>query len=172
MKDVTGVNFGVIIAFLLPGFLFLWGASFSYEHISVFLAVFGREGSPVIGDFLYSTLASLAIGLIISALRWVILDNLFHKTGIPFPNFNFKNLGDKNRFDAFLAVVENHYRFYQYYSNTLVAIVSAFALYLWSDRDWPSVYIWVIVTIVSIALLLGSRDALKKYYNRAHAILE
>ena len=32
MKDITDKNFGVIIAFLLPGFLFLWGLSFSVDE--------------------------------------------------------------------------------------------------------------------------------------------
>jgi hypothetical protein len=33
MKDVTDKNFGVIIAFLLPGFLLLWGLTYSHDGL-------------------------------------------------------------------------------------------------------------------------------------------
>ena len=109
-------NFGVIIAFLLPGFLFLWGLSFSYDEVTNWLATSSDSASPAIGGFLYSTLASLALGLLISAVRWLIIDHLLWLIGIRDPGINFKNLSNKDKYSAFLGVVENHYRYYQYLS--------------------------------------------------------
>jgi hypothetical protein len=71
MKDVTAKNFGVVIAFLLPGFILLWGLSFSSDLVSTWLAK-SSSGSASVGGFLYSTIASLALGLIVSAARWAL----------------------------------------------------------------------------------------------------
>jgi hypothetical protein len=171
MKDVTEKNFGVIIAFLIPGFLFLWGLSFSSDEVSTWLAKSSDDDLPTVGGFLYATLASLALGLLISAVRWLIIDHLHDITGVSDPGMNFANLKDKDRFAAFLGAVENHYRYYQYYANTLVSIISAFAIYLYLGKQKPSFSIWLITIAVVVALFLGSRDALKKYYERASKIL-
>jgi hypothetical protein len=75
MKDVTGKNFGVIIAFLLPGFVLLWGLSYSSKPIADWLARSSGSDAATIGGFLYSTLASLALGLLVSATRWLLVDH-------------------------------------------------------------------------------------------------
>jgi hypothetical protein len=170
MKDVSDKNFGVIIAFLLPGFLFLWGLSYSSTDIATWLARSTADHAPTVGGFLYATLASLAIGLLISAVRWLVIDHIHEWTGVPYPDLNFTNLKDKDRYAAFVGAVENHFRYYQYYSNTLISAICAFICYLCTKGN-PSLKIWVATIAITIALFLGSRDALKKYYDRAKAIL-
>ena len=131
MKDITDKNFGVVIAFWLPGVILLWGLSYSYPGVSRWLNQASGSESPSVGGFLYLTLASLAVGLIVSAVRWMIVDKFLQcVTGLREPQFDFGKLKDKEAFAVFLGVVENHYRFYQYYSNTLVAVMSAFITYL------------------------------------------
>ena len=172
MKDVTEKNFGVIIAFLLPGFLFLWGLSYSFDEVATWLVKSSTSDAPTIGGFLYATLASLSLGLLISAVRWLLVDHLLHCTGIGGQSMDFSNLKDKDRFAAFQGVVENHYRYYQYYSNTLIAILAAFILYLVFGKAKPSVTIWIVTISIVVALFFGSRDALNKYYTRANEILK
>lgn len=171
MKDVTDKNFGVVIAFLLPGFLFLWGLSFSNDEVGKWLAKSAEDDAPTVGGFLYATLASLALGLLISAVRWLIIDHLLWLIGVYDPGINFANLKDKDRYAAFLGAVENHYRYYQYYANTLVAIIGALIIYLIVGTEKPSLPVWVTAAAIMVALFLGFRDALKKYFDRAHAIL-
>lgn len=139
MKDITNKNFGVIIAFLLPGFLFLWGLSFSFDEVAKWLVVSAKDKAPTVGGFLYATLASLAIGLLISAVRWLIIDRIHSLTGVSEPDITFTNLKDKDRYAAFLGAVDNHYRYYQYYANTLVAILAAFITYLTVGKEKPSI---------------------------------
>jgi hypothetical protein len=38
------------------------------------------------------------------------------------PFIDFSKLSDKNVYAAFSGVNENHYRYYQYYANSLVAL--------------------------------------------------
>jgi hypothetical protein len=167
MKEVTDKNFGVMIAFWLPGFLLLWGLSYSSPEIAAWLAKSSAADAPTVGSFLYATLASLAFGMMVSAVRWLIVDHLLHHiTGPARPTFDFGKLKDKDAFAAFQGVVENHYRYYQYYSNTFIAIVVAFVTYIFVGSQRPSISIWVAVIVVSLTLLLAGRDCLKNYYER------
>ena len=165
MKDVTDKNFGVIIAFLLPGFILLWGLSYSSVEVATWLAKASATDSPSVGGFLYATLASLALGLLISAIRWAAFDNILL---IGLPAIDFSKLKDKDVFSAFTGVVENHYRYYQYYSNTLVAVILGFASYARYQK--PTATMWFIMVVTAVILLLASRDCLKKYRQRAAAI--
>ena len=171
MKDVSEKNFGLVIAYLLPGFICLWGLSFSSNEIAAWLANSSAGESPSVGGFLYATLASLAIGLVLSALRWLVIDHFHYWTGIPPPSIDFSELRDADKFAAFQAVVEAHYRHYQYYSNTLVGIIVSFLTYIVRGPDFPSWYTWVAVVAILIALFCGSRDAMRKYFVRAEKIL-
>jgi hypothetical protein len=168
MKEITDKNFGVIIAFLIPGFMLLWGLSFSSKEVATWISSSGAGSAPTIGGFLYSTLASLALGLLVSAIRWLLVDHfLYWITRVRRPTIDFSKLKQKDAFLAFEGVVENHYRYYQYYSNTLVAVVASFLAYLASASEWPSE--WVIIGLIAlcVALLLASRDCLTKYHKRA-----
>lgn len=172
MKNINSKNFGIIIAFLLPGFIFLWGLSYSFDAVAIWFAKSGEGNSQSVGSFLYVTLASLALGLLISAVRWLLIDHLHGWTCVSDPGINFANLKEKDRYAAFLGAVENHYRYYQYYSNTLVAVIGAFIFHVIFASGKPSATVYVAVFVVVVALFLGSRDALKKYYARAYAILK
>jgi len=173
MKDVTNKNFGVIIALLLPGFVLLWGLSFSNDEVKTLLEATSKDESRTIGGFFYVTLASLSAGLLLSAVRWLIVDHLLVCCcRVPKPNFSFAHLEDPTRYAIFLGVVENHYRYYQYYSNTLVAIIVAFIAYLRCGDKGPSCMEWTVVASLLIALFFASRDSMKKYHERGKQILQ
>lgn len=59
MSRLSSENFGVIIAYLLPGFVALWGVSYFSPTVASWI-VASREGSPTVTGFMYVTLASLA----------------------------------------------------------------------------------------------------------------
>jgi hypothetical protein len=170
VKDITEKNFGVVIAFLLPGFLFLWGLSYSVDEIAIWLAKSSINNTPTVGGFLYATLASLALGMLLSAIRWLIVDSLFSVTGIKTPDLDFGKLKEGDNYSVFLGVVENHYRYYQCYSNTLVAILSALSIHLIFGEEKLSFAVCMISGAVVITLFFSSRDALKKYNERAISI--
>jgi chromate transport protein ChrA len=170
MKDVTDKNFGTIIAFLLPGALLLWGLSLALPDVGDWFLLASAEKGPSVGGFLFSSLAALSLGLLLSAIRWLIIDHIHEWTGIAKPNLKFEKLTDQHTLSAFSGVVENHYRYYQYYANSLIAIIFATIVYF-GTNGFPGWVISAIVAFVCIALFLGSRDALSKYYERAGKIL-
>lgn len=176
VKKLGGYDFGLVIAFLLPGFIFLWALALSFPAAATWLvspsATASQAGPelPSVAGFLYSTLASLALGLILSALRWCVIDWLLSRMNVKDPGLEFSKLKDPDTAWAFRDIVENHYRYYQYYANTLVALVAGAVAYALSGHSarWQ---IYVMLSFVIVVLFFGARDALKKYYRRAEQIL-
>ena len=171
MNELSYKNFGLLIAYVLPGFVALWGISQFSPTVESWIATSG-QGAPTIAGFLYVTLASLATGLTVSAVRWVIIDRLHHATGLKPPRWEFANLDD--RLQGFLALVENHYRYYQFYANSVVAGGMAYATYSSLNNanlcqpSWPTLGF----ILLELVFLAGSRDALRKYYSRVERLLE
>jgi hypothetical protein len=170
MSELSGKNFGIIIAYVLPGFVTLWGVSHYSPTVESWLTT-TSSGSPTVAGFMYVTLASLGAGLTVSAVRWCLLDSVHHATGIEPPPWEFANLDD--RLQGFLALVENHYRYYQFYGNTFVAMAIAYRVRLaWlRSSPWQEGWWTVAFMVLEAILLAGSRDALRKYYSRAARLL-
>lgn len=80
MFDSLNRNFSLIIAFVLPGFLFLFGSVFLVSYPTADLV---SQLLPIrqIGGFMFFLLAATACGMILSAIRWAILDTLHVLTG-------------------------------------------------------------------------------------------
>ncbi|MBC7820704.1 MAG: hypothetical protein IAG10_27785 [Planctomycetaceae bacterium] len=168
MTNVTQANFGLLIAYLLPGACVLVALAEFSPIVRAWLLDSSPSGTTV-GGFLYATLASVGAGLTLSTLRWLILDTIHHHTGVELPNWNFGAL--QVNFDAFEGAVENHYRYYQFYGNTLLAMLAAVASHwLWAERGLG--YVDLVLVLLMPLYFLGSRDALKKYYARSKDILQ
>lgn len=176
VKKMGGYDFGLVIAFLLPGFIFLWALVLSFPGAASWLVSSSATASqtgpelPSVAGFLYSTLASLALGLILSALRWCVIDWLLARMNVKDPGLEFSKLKDADTAWAFRDIVENHYRYYQYYANTLVALVAGTLMFTLSGHftRWR---IYVTLGFVVVVLFFGAKDALRKYYRRAEKIL-
>jgi hypothetical protein len=94
-SDAIDKNFGVVIAFWLPGFILSWGLTYSFPELDKLLPGSTEAEAPTVGGFLYVTLASLAIGLMVSALRWMLVDTfLYRLTGVKRPDIDFSKLKD------------------------------------------------------------------------------
>jgi hypothetical protein len=108
MQDVTRSNFGLLIAYVLPGFTLLWGVGSISPAVHAWLGAPAAEG-PTIGGFLYATLASVTAGMTVSTVRWLVIDSIHHHTGLRRPRWNFATL--HLNVTAFDVMVENHYRY-------------------------------------------------------------
>jgi hypothetical protein len=170
VQSVTNRNFGLIVAYLIPGFVLLWGVGFIDPRIAGWLSG-SNEIGPTLAGVLYVTIASLGLGMTASAARWATIDQLHHATGLVRPRWTDRDL--HTRIDAYTWLIENYYRYYQFYSNTLVSLVIAYGLWRSSLPD-PSQGIGRIelaLLLISAVLLAGSRSALSRYYHRAGDLL-
>jgi hypothetical protein len=170
VRDVSSDNFGLLIAYLLPGFAALWGVRLFVPGVDAWLAA-SPDAAPTVGGFLYVTLGSVAAGMLVSTLRWAVLDTLHHRTGIPQPSWDFARF--PANVAAFDSLVQDHYRYYQHYGNMLVALAFVYASSTWVHPGLAGHSGWrhVAFLVSGIVLYLGSRDALRKYYERTAAIL-
>jgi hypothetical protein len=156
-------HFGLIIAYLLPGFVALAGVAPLAPTVSAWLKP--NDGGLGIGPPVYALMAAMAAGMIVSCFRWLLIDQLHSLTGVASPVFNAKAL--EERPSAFTYLVENHYRYYQFYANTLVAVVWTYGVYrILSISASLRPGTDIAVLILCIVLFAGSRDALSKYRNR------
>lgn len=162
MGDLSGRNFGLLIAYLIPGFVALWGLSYVSQPVHAWLQGAGASG-PSVGSALYVVLASVGCGMTASVFRWVTIDTFHHRTGVVRPALDESRLAD--RLEAFDYLVENHYRYYQFYGNSAVALAAAYVSRRAGAASAGPVGLQeLVLALVILVFLLGSRDALSKYY--------
>lgn len=159
MRDITSQNFGLLVAYVIPGFTVLWGFS---PHSTTIQSWMSTVNAPTVGGFLYVTIMSVGLGLFISTVRWMTIDRLHYRTGVPRPEWNFSDLSMHT--DAVEMLIQNHYRYYQWHANMAVAVPIAFLSRPSIDALLPIIGVWII-------LFVGSRDTLAKYHQRVQALL-
>ena len=168
MRDVTTSNFGLLIAFVLPGFVLLWGMAPYSATVADWIALTTSD-APTVGGFLYVTLASVGLGQLVSTLRWLLIDSLHHRTGITPPEWSFHQLRSKDVSAAFERFVEDHYRFYQFHANGLVSLTLASVA--WWTANGFSLASFTVVLLCDGLLYVGSRDTMTRYYRRVEGVL-
>lgn len=171
MSGESRRNFGLFIAYFIPGFIALWSVSPHSPPLARWLGS-SIDAPPTLGGFLFVAVTSTLAGLTLSTLRWLVIDQIHHRTGLPAPNWNFVRL--QANIDAFEAAIDHHYRYYQFYANTLLAL-PVVVLGRWPFAEVvPGHAILAAGAIGSIAVLffVASRDALRKYYARASVLID
>lgn len=169
VQTVTNANFGPLVAYLVPGVTVLSGFVPYSPTLQHWFATSSAD-APTIGGFLYLTVASLAAGMILSAVRWAAVDTIHALTGLPAPDLNYRRLSD--RVEAIALLIEIHYRHYLFYANMLVATAIAYLAYrvshgLFGVWDWRDLGVFGMA-----AVFFGmSRDTLRKYYRRSEQVL-
>lgn len=166
MREINHENFGLLIAFLLPGFIIVTGISLVSDSAANWLGVHGD--GPTIGGFLYGTFAALGAGLIASTARWLVIDCLHHHTGIPPPVWDYRKL-QKNAV-AFDLLRQDHYRFYQFYANSLIALLVSWTCWR-VEAGWAPNWADAAFFLCGVLCYFGSRDTLRKYYLRVREVL-
>ncbi len=162
MPETSSRQFGLIVAYLIPGFVGLAG-------VSPFLPIVGRWLQPVnqgelgLGPPIYALLGATAVGLIVSCFRWLFLDQLHHWTGVRRPEWDGSRL--PKSLEGIDYLVQIHFRYYEFCGNTLVVGLWAY----WLNRSMGTLSFLGAGTdlgmaIFALVLFAASRDALAKYY--------
>lgn len=165
--EILNRQFGLAIAYLLPGFIALLGIAPFAPVVTAWLKT-GQTAS--LGAPVYAILASIAAGMVVSCFRWFLLDPLVTLTGVGTSPFNTKALEQHPAALNFL--IESHYRYYQFYGGTLLAAVWTYLIYrvlgtsphLGFGTDFGMV-------ILCAVLFAGARDTLSKYRNRSNQLV-
>ncbi|MEM7577274.1 MAG: hypothetical protein AAF328_07335 [Planctomycetota bacterium] len=163
MNDISTSNFGLLIAYAIPGFIVVWALQGWWPGVSVNAAAL-----PSLLAFLNSTVAAIAAGMAVSAVRFVLVDSFHHATGLRRPAWNGRAV--QANLDAINTAVQQFYRHYQFHSNTLVALAVALVLYRldasvgigWLDAGW---------LLLILVFWVGARNNLARYYEYLTSIL-
>ena len=168
MKDVSVANFGLLIAYVLPGFIVLWGISFFSPTVSQWLL--GERGyCATVGGFFYTTLASVTLGLAVNAIRWATIDAIHHRTGIQYPAWDFSKL--QQNLNGYNKLVDIYYRYHESFGNLLIAGSFAYGAWRSVHTGWEYVPADFVFLLLAIVLWMSSRDVLTKYYRRVEQLL-
>jgi hypothetical protein len=82
-------------------------------------------GQIVVGPLILLALSALAVGLIVSSAREALLEPiLLYKSGAQLEKLNYKKLADRaDHREFFKEMIENVYRYEQFYGNTFLALL-------------------------------------------------
>jgi hypothetical protein len=167
MTPTSNWQFGLIVAYVLPGFVGLLGLAPIFPRIAGWLRPVGADG---FSSAMYAVLAAAAIGLIVSCFRWMVLDRLHALTGVTRPVLDDRRLPDV--LVAFDYLVQNHFRYYEFCGNTLVALVLSYAVNRFNGRlTFIGIGTDLAVVVISITLFAASRNALANYYTRTRRLV-
>jgi hypothetical protein len=161
-EESSLTNFGLLIAYVLPGFTALRG----FPLISPTGVAWGTGGdpNPTLTAFLSDSVMALAAGLTVSTVRWLVIDTIHHKTGLRLPKRDFALLERNVAAVEYLDLV--HYRYYKFYANMVVALVYAYA-----TRDYVLGWRGAIYLPLVVLFFFASRDTLAKFYDRSGRLL-
>jgi len=170
VNHVTRNNFGLLIAYVLPGVTALWGVSYFSPIVASWLGAAPTD-APTVGAFLYVSIAAVMAGMTVSTVRWLLVDTIHHWTGIGRPDFDYARLEQNIR--AFDLLVRHHYIYYKFHSNMLISVAFAYFARRTAAGFWsmPINGTDVACLLLGLVLFLGSRNNLRNYYRRVEMSL-
>lgn len=169
MQSVSNDNFGPLVAYLVPGATVLLGLRPYFPVLQHWFAAVPPD-APTLGGFLYLTVASLAAGMTVSAVRWAVIDTIHAATGLQPPVLDFSRL--HGNVDGLALLIDIHYRHFQFYANMQVATVIAYLCHR-AYYGFAGTNAWFDAGVLAIEVVffLASRDTLRKYYTRSQQLL-
>ena len=168
MKDVNSGNFGLLIAYLIPGFIALFGVAHLSPTLSTWLSTTPVSG-PTMSGFLFSTFAATGAGLVVNAVRWHLVDPIHYVTGVPRKTWDYPRL--PNQVQAFQFLITNQFRYYECYANTMVSVAFAVGVWLTTSSVLTAEFCATIL-VIEFVLWSASRRTLSNYHRRIAAFLD
>lgn len=179
-KDQAAEIFGLIIAYLLPGVVGLFSLSLWSTSVNDALKTFLTSASNI-NLFLLVVIASLAIGLMLAAIRGLIFErwhifNLGLKSKVtPLTSEEFSALTSPEKFAPFRAIVDAHYRYHQCWGGILTVLPIFYFGWVQNSAEPLLTLSFVLRTLGIVALavvtFLAAQGAYRRYVERARAIL-
>lgn len=172
--DITSTSFGLLIAYLLPGLVALFGLSYWIQELRDLFDAFLTGGSNI-GLFLLVALASIATNLQVTLIRWAIFEEWICRRYSLKPE-DFKDMSNEGKFSAFRGAVDEHYRYHQFWGCMAIALPILFIG--WAQRHdiynffWNGFLITVLFLIVEGLTWSGAVKAYTNYVNRTRYIMK
>lgn len=158
--DKFNLNFGLVIAFIVPGFLGLYAASEYSDVIQKLLG--GSDYIPTIGAVVPLLLLAIASGILLNALAWALIRPIIELTGVKRPEIRYGKMKKE--------AIESSYRYYQSYVH-LFLVLLIIGIQSLVSYNLPSLpYIALFISVLAV-LFIAARDSLSRSYQRMSDIL-
>jgi hypothetical protein len=167
----SSINFGLLIAYFLPGFIGLNGLRPLSGSVAIWFEAILDKDKSLGASFLILS-AALVTGLIISACRDIMLERLHYATGVKCELFDYGKFIDKDKRAVLQDLIANKYRYYQFYGNTLVASFFLLVSNLLRNSILNHKLSLTINFAVCVLLFMASREALTDMFNTYKGIVD
>ena len=181
MKDLNIKIFGLIIAYLLPGFACIFCFAFWIDSFEDLIDGFMSTNSDF-GSFLFVLLLALLFGLILNAFRWIIYERWFLKKH-KIPEDCYQELIKHDNLQAIHATLDENFRYHQFYGNISIVFFGFFVEFMkriflssseGSERHNVLVIIGIgfLLIILELVLVSTATQSFKRYVKRSKSILK
>ena len=164
--DKFGLNFGLVIAYMIPGFVATYAVAPYVKAIDALLG--GPERVPGPNSIVPAILIAVALGIIINAISAVLLRPLIHLTRVKKASGAGRKPTTEERL-RYDRLMDSSFRYHQFYANMLIAVLLLGPLWLLSPLD-DHIVRNASLPLVVIALFLTARLALRHFYDGVRAI--
>lgn len=173
-QDHLTKSFGLIIAFVVPGMVGLFAASFFVPPLRVWFGIASTQ-PPTVGGFLFVNVAAAGVGVFLSGVRWLVIERgLWRELD---PGGGVSLAARRTSELAYQNLVSQFYNYYQFYANTLVAL---FLLYIaWAASSWLAKgphweLVWAggALAIVGPILERSARNSFDRFHDRRASLLK
>ena len=168
-------GFSLLIAFLLPGLIALFGVATVDTTVRAWFS--GAQTGPTFVGLLFVLLAALALNLVITAVRWFLFEYIswpFVGSIIPVsPSFD-----QKKRKGLEVQYIDLRHQFYYHYlayANAAVALLLGAAAWWFLAAETPALNttlaVFGVALVTSVILTLAARDAIDRYDKRTESLI-
>jgi ethanolamine transporter EutH len=167
--DKIGLNFGQLIAYLIPGFLGTYALA---DHVGTIKELLGGpERVPTTGSIAPLLLIALAVGIVLNAFSSVVIRPLIHVSGVKHAKGIVYRKFSSEDMAKYQLSLESTFMYHKFYSNTLVAIL--LLTRLWFAPPFPErgfrIAAFLVVTSV---LFSAARSSLRSFYVSMSGFIE
>lgn len=163
-------GFGLLIAYLCPGFLTLWAM-----HVAVpSLSMPWEDGA---GGFVFLIVAAVGVGMVLSAVRQLVVNDLLfrHVRALSVPgenDFEEDVRRDAGTEAAYRDIRASFFPYFQFYSHMFVATPLVYLAWLSTAPPLPTAISFGAGAIgVSFVLLMNARHSLSRFRARRNLLL-
>lgn len=166
--------FATTIAFLLPGLGVLVGAAMVTPVVAGWFGA--ASNSPQIVGFLFVLAAALAIGMVLTAIRWWVFEKatVCGFQLVP-PTSPINEAKRSQHFAEYEDIRFQHYYYYLAFGNMSIAVPVAIATWLVGSDPWPErgrvFAVFFVGALLSLTLGSAAREAIKRYTDRRIRLL-
>jgi hypothetical protein len=173
LKDVTPSIFGLVVAYILPGLGSLFSIALFYDPASEMLGAFNRAESTV-GLFFFVIVISLLLGMQLTAIRWLVFEKWIYRR-IAFRPEEFAALRDEGVANTFRLLIDEAYRYHQFFGAQVFVIPALFLGAAYQTRDSLSVSLAISFGFAGLILEAitwsTAAEGWKRYIERGRQIL-